>query len=382
MRLLYYSPNSYGGLADYAHEQANALVDLGIEVELLATSAWRSRHGEQYGVSPILSEATSNDRVARWRSRLKLGRSIMHNASDLAARIRGANYRHVLFGSFTEYLAPFWAGRLKRLADRGVVFGAVIHDPVRDFVVGPLWWHRRSVAAGYSFLREAFVHEQIDLDTVRRVPALRTTVIPHGPYLFSQPTRSRQEVRQQLNIPLSSPLLLAFGHVRDDKNLDLALHALADLPEVHLLVAGKAQSDAQKPVAWYRQLAGQLQIERRCHWIDEYIDPSEVGNLFTAADLVLLTYRANFRSASGVQNIAAFYQKPCVASSGEGNLASVIRKYDLGVFIEGRDLKALSAGIRRAIESPPAARWDDYLRENSWRRNAELVLAAFQSRDD
>ena len=37
MRLLYYSPASYGGLADYAHEQANAIASLGVEVTLLCT---------------------------------------------------------------------------------------------------------------------------------------------------------------------------------------------------------------------------------------------------------------------------------------------------------------------------------------------------------
>lgn len=58
MRLLYYSPNSYGGLADYAHEQANALVDLGVNVTFLCTPEYRIGRGEKYQSVPGLYENT------------------------------------------------------------------------------------------------------------------------------------------------------------------------------------------------------------------------------------------------------------------------------------------------------------------------------------
>ena len=124
-------------------------------------------------------------------------RNIVQNYSELAAVIRQGGFRHVLLGSYAEYLAAI----LERpasgtCAGAAIVFGAIVHDPVRDYVVGPRWWHRRSVASAFSFLKEAFVHEAIDLDTVRPMPNLRTTVIPHGPYHFSKPKRSRDEVRR------------------------------------------------------------------------------------------------------------------------------------------------------------------------------------------
>jgi hypothetical protein len=104
----------------------------------------------------------------------------LSNIKKLVHTIKHYSFQFVLFGSYSEYLAPLWAGSLRSLAKQGVIFGAIVHDPVRNFVLGPLWWHHWSIASGYSFLREAFVHEAIELDTVHSMPQLHTTVIPHG----------------------------------------------------------------------------------------------------------------------------------------------------------------------------------------------------------
>src|SRR5262249_43039811 len=147
---------------------------------------------------------------------------------------------------YFEYLAPIWSRRLRQLARQGVVFGAVVHDPVRDVVVGPAWWHRWSVACGYSFMREAYVHGPIELDTVKPMPQLRTTVIPHGPYCFPPATHTREDVRAKFGIPPGAFLLLAFGHVRDTKNLNLVIRAMAENPGCYLMVAGQELSASQK----------------------------------------------------------------------------------------------------------------------------------------
>jgi len=50
----------------------------------------------------------------------------------LARTIDAGRFQRVLMASYVEYLAPLWAGALRRKAKRGVVIGAVIHDPVGD----------------------------------------------------------------------------------------------------------------------------------------------------------------------------------------------------------------------------------------------------------
>lgn len=374
-RVLYYSPAWRGGLADYAREQADAMCEQGAEVKLLVSPQFECRPNNRFELLPQLLPATkSKQPQSRLSGRLATIREILSNINVLASCVTSQQCQHVLFGAYAEYLAPLWAGKLRQLARQGVVFGAVVHDPVRDFIVGPVWWHRQSVGSAYSFLREAFLHEPVALDTVKPMPQLSKTVIPHGPYRFAPPNKSREIMRNELNIPENAIVLLSFGHIRDGKNLDLILKALQQFPQIYLVVAGTEQSKGQRPATYYQQLAQALGVAKRCRWIIKFLKEEEVGNYFNAADMVLLTYSAKFRSASGVLNVAVQYRKPCLASSGQSNLEAVVNGYGLGIWIEPDSEATMVAGIKRWLANPPAAEWSRYERENSWTRNAELVM--------
>ncbi len=330
MRLLYYSPDPVGGLADYAHAQANALVEQGAQVTMLCSSGYAARERANYQVVERLTRSRGPKRMRA----AEFIRVVLSNVSTLENYIRKENFSRVLFGSYSEYLAPLWSGKLRRLAAKGVVVGSIIHDPVRDFVLGPKWWHNWSIACGYSFLREAFVHEAVKLDTGRPMPQLRTTVIPHGTYPFPAPNETR-------------------------------------------VVAGRPQSSRQKQPHFYQRLATDLGVADRCRWIINFIPEGEVGNLFVASDIVLLAYGHGFRSASGVLNAAVFFRKQCLASGGSGNLRTMIQKYDLGTWIEPDNIDSLITGIRKAMYEPPSPRWDAYEAANSWEANAAIVIRTF-----
>jgi glycosyltransferase involved in cell wall biosynthesis len=282
----------------------------------------------------------------------------------------------VLFTTYSEYLAPLWAWRLRHWARRGVRFAAVVHDPVRDYVVGPPWWHHLSIAQGYSFLSTVLLHAPIQLDTGRPMPALRAVVIPHGPYRYPAPQASPQEVRERLGVPQHATLLLSFGHIRDSKNLDRVLAAMAHLPQVWLLVAGPEATAGQRASAHYRQLAERHGVAERCRWQIGYQTPEQVANLFTAADGVLLSYSARFRSASGVMHLAAHYRKPMLASAGSSALLEEVRGFRLGVVFPTDDPEALEQGMRLFLREPPAPDWEAFERASSWDRNAQMVAQA------
>ena len=372
--LLYFAPEDRGGLADYGREQANALQACGVNVTLLTPAIPSgeaiqvSCHRSVLGTAP--NRAACPSKLSR---RVKSARTILRNMNALTKEARVGKFRHILFAGYFEYLAPLWAPRLKRLAGIGVVFGSVVHDPLRDFVVGPLLWHRWSTACGYSFLRDAFVHEPIVLPTVRPQPQLRTTVIPHGPYRFSAATVNRKLMRERLQIPQAAHVLLAFGHLRDSKNLHLALEAMQRRPEFYLLVAGRELGATQKTAAYYQQRARDLGVAARCRWDIRDIPSDEVGNLFEATDLVLLTYNAAFSSASGVLNIACHFRKPCLASGGKSNLRTVLESYSLGYWVEPDSFLSIAAGLKRWLHERPCPDWTTYEQENSWSKNAEIV---------
>ncbi len=377
MKLLYYSPASYGGIADYAHEQANALVDVGVEVTFLCTPNYPTGRGEKYKIVPILQEIAPKKNISN-----KIFKSIhfitvtLSNITKLANFIEKRKFQYVLFASYLEYLAPIWSGKLKKLAKKGVIFGSVVHDPVRNFIVGPQWWHNWSVACGYSFLREAFVHESIQLDTIKPIPELNTTVIPHGAYHFANATQSREKMRSSLDLPKNAKVMLAFGHIRDNKNLDLVIRAMVNFFDLYLIIAGKEQSSGHNKAGFYYNLAKTVGVADRCRWKIEFIPDAEVANLFKIADLVILTYDRTFQSASGVLNTAVSYRKLCLASGGEGNFHSVVQKYQLGIWINPDDLDAIVTGIRQCLDNPPHPQWEKYLAENSWQNNVQLVIKA------
>ena len=370
--MIYHCPITTGGLATYAHYQAQAIVKAGCAVTMV-TGADYEPDRAAYEIERLHPSRATTSSGPHWWRRAGTLRTLLGQQSRFAAYLDAHARSRVLMGAYFEYAAPLWAPRFRVLADRGTVFGAIVHDPVRNYVVGPQWWHRRSVAAGYSFLREAFVHSAIALDTAG-APAPRTTVIPHGAYDFGAPRRTGSEVRTSLRIPADAFVLLAFGHMRDGKNLDLAIETLALTPGVHLLVAGTPPAGANRPLSFYQSLAAAAGVAERCHWRVGYIDNAEIPELFAAADAALLTYSEQFRSASGVLNTAVAMRTPTLASSGDGDLKNAVEEYGLGVWVKPDDRAELSSGLRRLMNGMPAPRWQAYLDDHDWQANARLVV--------
>lgn len=363
-----------GGLADYAHSQAEAIARLGVDVTLLAPVDFIHR-------SPLYSlqahlRAASPQHGRRLLQRLMFLTRLLAHARCLEATIRRSGHQIVLFTSYSEYLAPLWAWRLRRLRRLGVRFAAIVHDPVRNYQVGPRWWHRFSIAEGYSFLEQAFVHAPIKLDTVRPMPALKLSVIPHGPFPFPVPDLTRLAARVELGIPADVPLLLCFGRLRDDKNLARVLEALCTHPTTHLLIAGPEATPGQTQSFDYQCLADRLGIQDRCHWRIAFQSPDEVSVLFRAADAVVLAYSASFRSASGVLNVVAQFGLPVLASGGDSALVQAVQQFQLGVVVPPDDTAALSDGLQRLLSGAHQPDWPQYRSSNSWEVNARMVASS------
>jgi glycosyltransferase involved in cell wall biosynthesis len=218
--------------------------------------------------------------------------------------------------------------------------------------------------------------------------------------------------RSSLATPDSQDIVfLAFGQIRDGKNLDLFLQVMPNLPDnVKLLVAGMGDSGSSKSPNYYQRLAEELGVANRCRWDVRRIPEGELGDFFEACDVVLLTYSAKFRSASGVLNTAVSARKPVLASSGPGPLKNAVNKYHLGVFVEPDNPEEVLRGAKQLLDSlsPPATHklaarrstldacfppanidsphdtagvfltaWDLYEKENSWEKNALGVTVAF-----
>ncbi len=316
---------------------------------------------------------------SRWLNRFRLGWACLANQVILFREIWQTRPDAVLLATYSEYLSPLWAwGQLLANAILGTRFVANLHDPVRNYRIGPQWWHDLSVKMAYCPLEAGLVHYPPPANA--RLPEqLRVVQVPVGVYEMPTPSTSRADLRAKLGIPQGSIVFIAVGYVRDNKNIDLVLDAAARTPEAFILVAGAVASVNDRPMAAYRAQAEHLGVAQRCLLIERFSTDDELAEYFTVADFVLLTYARSFRSQSGVLNLAVRAQKPVLASAGPGPLVDCVRRYGLGLAVEPDDAAEIARGMRQLIDAMPRPQWAAYEQEYGWSKNAAGVIAAVEA---
>ena len=397
MRVLIYCSTSQGGIAEHANYQARALQrwaatssQCGVgsvgEVFLLCGSDFLDGREVGYKKTEIFNFQFSCFGCLAGSLGKLLDRSlqILVDQWRLASEVMRRRPDFVLISSYSEYLSPLWIWPhwiLARLF--GVTYVANLHDPVRDFQVGPRWWHELSVKMAYWHISIGIVHQRLPEPTP--VPAyVKVVEAPVGVYDLQESSENPAEIRAGWGIPDSGVVFLAFGYIRDNKNLDLVIRALAEFPQAHLIVMGKEQSQKDKPVEFYRDLAKELGVLDRVRFFDGFVPDEKLASYFAAADVVVLTYDKSFHSQSGVLNVAARARRPVLASAGESPLKDCVEKFRLGVFVEPDDMRALKEGIKkisscewRASSGEPD--WQGYEAFASWDVNVAKILDAVES---
>ena len=237
-----------------------------------------------------------------------------------------------------------------RDAYRGVIPGVELERMIARR--GPAWWHAVSVRLAYLPLDFVTVHEQ--LPEPSPVPAgIRVIQVPHGLFEISGATPDREKLRAEWGVRDGQKVFLAFGYVRDGKNLDLAIRALVKVPEAFLVVAGSVASANDKPFSFYRSLAVDSGVTGRCKFFEGFVADTDLGNFFTATDFVLLTYSSSFHSQSGVLNIAARARKPVLASASPGALVECVKKFKLGTVVQPDSADEVVSGMRQLLTAAP-----------------------------
>lgn len=376
-----FCPSPYGGIAEHTFYQANALRRAGAGVVCLVPPAFlNGRETEFDKVDCLISPVPpGGPEIVR---RMKLASRIIANYWILGWQTIKRRPDLVLLDSYVEYLSPFWVWPHWTLAKLcGVKYAANLHDPVRNYTVGPEWWHRLSVRLAYLPLDFVVVHDKPAEPSP--VPArVRTVQAPVGVYEIQEPESSRATIRHEWGARNDQKVFLAFGFVRDGKNLDLAIRALSSVPDAFLVVAGSVASGKDKPFAFYRELAANLEIEGRCRFFEGFVADGDLGKYFAGADFVLLTYAASFHSQSGVLNLAARARKAVLASASPGPLTESVKNFKLGIAVEPDSVEAVVTGMRRLVSASPQARWDDYEAAASWSINAQRILDSFDLRSN
>ena len=142
-------------------------------------------------------------------------------------------------------------------------------------------------------------------------------------------------------------VFLLFGDISERKGalllLDLIINHLtpATLNRIQFLIVGKINYEIRnlfyKNIDYINETKNFYPII-----IDRFVEYSEIPNIFSLSDCILMPY-VNFYGSSGILNYAAYFGKPVI--TGEHGLVSeIVQEYDLG-YITPLNPKSLSVLI-------------------------------------
>lgn len=174
-------------------------------------------------------------------------------------------------------------------------------------------------------------------------PAGKLHVIEHGVDLemFSPPD-DRAQARFKLGF--HGPTILSVGNLIDLKGHDLAIRALAALPEASLIIAGDGPLEMK-----LRQLAMELGVGDRVRFLG-HVEQSELPAIYGAADLTLLCSEREGIANVLLESIAC--GTPLVATPVWGS-PDVITCPEAGLLTRERSPLAIEQALRQLLSNMP-----------------------------
>jgi len=203
---------------------------------------------------------------------------------------------------------------------------------------------RRAHGGGF---RIAVAREEWRVEWARRAPFLDPCTLRHA---AGGQNEAVPDARARLGLAADARVALVFGSDHGYKDLDTIWEAFSLLPEWTLLVVGTA---ATSHVAWAARTGAPEAVTR-----PGYVDDLERRVAFSAADLVVLSFRPAFPGDSAVLGDAVGFGVPVVCA-GDCRPAAEVVSLGIGEACPGGDAEALASAIRRfprAIDDAHLAR--------------------------
>ena len=173
-----------------------------------------------------------------------------------------------------------------------------------------------------------------------------------------------------------APLLLWVGRFQPWKGVDIAIRALAQLPEAMLLIAGAGEERAR-----LERLVAGLDLRERVRFLGP-VPRAELPRLYSSADLLLATSFASETFGIGLVEAQAC-GLPVVASRF-GGFPEVVDEGRTGLLVPPRDPQALAAAVRELLEDPArrramAAAAPAWAAQFAWPAVADRIETAYRS---
>lgn len=165
---------------------------------------------------------------------------------------------------------------------------------------------------------------------------------------FSPHAPATLQIRALRNIPSDSTVVSCVAHLVPVKGHPTLLQALAELPEVHMVLAGNPLD--RDYAASLHQLVAQLNLGERVHFLGRV---QNVPSLLTESDMFVLPTWAKWRMEGCPVALleAMACGKACVATDIPGS-RDLVEHGRSGWLVPPEDPKALAAALRQLVASP------------------------------
>ena len=164
---------------------------------------------------------------------------------------------------------------------------------------------------------------------------------PHPMYESFGPQLDKVVAREKLGLDKGGKYLLFFGFIRKYKGLDVLLQAFADkriqAAGIKLIIAGEYYDKPDE----YQAIIAEHNLENALVQANDFIPDSEVSMYFSAADMVVQTYKT--ATQSGVTQIAYYYHNPMLVTD-VGGLAELVPHNRVG-YVTSTDTKEIADAI-------------------------------------
>lgn len=164
---------------------------------------------------------------------------------------------------------------------------------------------------------------------------------PHPMYESFGPQLDKAIAREKLGLDKEGKYLLFFGFIRKYKGLDILLQAFADqriqAAGIKLIIAGEYYDKPDD----YQAIIAEYNLENTLVQANDFIPDSEVRTYFSAADMVVQTYKT--ATQSGVTQIAYYYHNPMLVTD-VGGLAELVPHNKVG-YVTSTDTTEIADAI-------------------------------------
>lgn len=305
-----------GGIADFNHALANALVAQGHQVKIFSFSL-------QYpkllfpGKSQYTDSAPSN---IQYETEALINTIQPRTWGKSAKAIADYEPDLVLTRFWIPFIAPALGTIHKKLKRKIQAPIIAITDNVIPHEKRP---GDRMLSRFFLKTCDAFIvmSKQVGEDLKKMVDNPTYSVIPHPIYDIFGDIKEKAEARKNLDIKEHDNIILFFGFIRKYKGLDLLIRSFAKTDfmklNIKLLVAGEFYESKTD----YIKLINRLGLEEHVIIHDKFIDNQSVANYFCAADLVAQTYIT--ATQSGVTQIAYNFYRPMLVTD-VGGLSEIV----------------------------------------------------------